>query len=89
MDLEQLKEDLKGALGTEDPAKRELAAAVIADYTALQARSLAGEDVASEIGHVEAQALNLTAEAQQKVQDVLTAFWQKLVQATVAALLTA
>lgn len=77
-DLRDLLEAIKAKLGAKDPATLELVVRVTMDATALQARSLAGENVQGEIAILQATAANLDEHARTVIGQALLAFCTQL-----------
>lgn len=67
--IKELQDQVRALIA--DPAKREIAAVLAADVAQLGARAALGEDVAAEFRECKAQALNLAAEQQAKVQSAV------------------
>lgn len=89
MNLDELRARVKSALGSEDPEKQELAAAVAADIAILAPRLAAGEQLDSEVAQIKAQVLGLTAEAKTRVSNAILTWWTETVNAAVRSLLVA
>lgn len=67
VDLEGLRDRLLEASGAADEQTREIIAQVAADAVSVQARALAGEDVAELVAHLKAQTSMLTSSLRSKL----------------------
>lgn len=74
----------QGQQWTADAIQR--AEAVLADYLALHARQLAGEDVSAELAQAEAASLMIVAAGRQQVRAVLHGALQRVVRIAVGTL---
>lgn len=78
---------IQGSLNYDDPEKIQLVADLLFDTVALQARALAGEDVADKIKEVYASSLNLADKDRQVVVMHILNFAQGLATRVVTAAL--
>lgn len=77
-DIEAVLNQIKVDAGLNDPATVLLVSRVLVDYSALQARAVAGEDVARELAIVAATAANLDEHTRQVVQSTFQLWLQNL-----------
>ena len=74
MNLDELIRKIESRLNLDDPEDQQLIARITTDATLLTARKVAGEDVDQELIHLTAQAMNLSATAQQVVSSEIRAW---------------
>lgn len=78
MNARELLERIQRDAGLTDPEQILLVSRIINRAAFLQGRSMAGEDVAAELKHVEAQAANLDQHVRGVVQNVYLSWTQEL-----------
>lgn len=76
MNAKEILEQIQKDAGYTDPEQILLVARILTDTTALQARSLAGEDVSAELAIVTASAANLDEHLRGVVQQTWMAYTQ-------------
>ena len=83
--INDVLESIKRDAGLTDPKQIELVARVTVDFTQLQARAAAGEDVAEELAIVNATAMNIAENVRNVMANQLSRWFATLLFKALAA----